>query len=64
MRGMSDRSRVVELEPPFLAGANARKKAAPALTFDNIHIKKKNNTKLCTNTFFTTKKWGLNSKEL
>ena len=26
MRGMQDRSRVVEPEPPFLAGASARKK--------------------------------------
>ena len=36
MREAQDRSRVVKPEPPFLAGASAREKAAPALTFDNI----------------------------
>ena len=42
---MQDRSRVVESEPPFLAGASARKKAAPSLTFGK-YIKERNNTKL------------------
>ena len=36
MREAQDRSRVVKPEPPFLAGASAREKAAPALTFGNI----------------------------